>query len=92
MVTFRVVDNDTDRCVISIIDFFCDPAEVDGAEDIVLWHWVGADGELGRCGWLSGGVVWWGTMDRVGDSDFGGVEGCTNSVKPEVEDMVMSVW
>ena len=27
-------------------------------------------------------------MDGTGDGDLGGVEGCTNSVKPEVEDMI----
>ena len=33
MATFRVVDNEADRCVVSIVGCFCDPVEVDGAED-----------------------------------------------------------
>ena len=28
------------------------------------------------------------TTDGAGVGDLGGVEGCTNSVKPEVEDMI----
>ena len=28
------------------------------------------------------------SKDGIGDGDLGGVEGCTNSVKPEVEDMI----
>ena len=32
MVTFRVVDNEADRCVVSIIGFVCNPVEVNGAE------------------------------------------------------------
>ena len=46
------------------------------------------DGELGDMvdlsGVFSGGEV----MDGVGDGDFGGIEGCMNSVKPVVEDMI----
>ena len=42
----------------------------------------------GSVGVFSGGEM----MDGVGDGNLGGVEGCTNSVKPEVKDMVMSVW
>ena len=30
--------------------------------------------------------------DGVGEGDLGGVVGCTNSVKPVVEDMVMSKY
>ena len=30
--------------------------------------------------------------DGVGEGDFGGVVGCTNSVKPVVEDMIWDVW
>ena len=41
---------------------------------------------VGLVGVLSGGEV----MDGIGDGDLGGVKSCTNSVKPEVEDMVMS--
>ena len=58
MATFRVVDNVADRCVVSIIGFVCDPAEVDGTEDIVLREWVGADCKLGRSGWVGGSVFW----------------------------------
>ena len=32
------------------------------------------------------------TMDGAGVGDFAGVEGCTNSVKPEVEDMIWEEW
>ena len=32
MATFRVVDNEADRCVVSIVGCFCDPVKVDGAE------------------------------------------------------------
>ena len=38
-------------------------------------------GVSGQSGVLSG-------TDGVGVGDLGGVEGCTNSVKPEVEDMI----
>ena len=43
MVAFRVIENEADGCVISILGFVCDPVEVDGAEGdterIVLWEW-----------------------------------------------------
>ena len=39
-------------------------------------------------GVFSGGEI----MDGVGAGEFGGVEGCTNSVKPEVEDMIWEEW
>ena len=63
MATFRVVDNEADRCVVSIIGFVCDPVEVDGAECnaecvIVIREWLGADGKLGRCDCFSGSVFW----------------------------------
>ena len=35
-------------------------------------------------GLFSGG----GMMDVVGVGDLGGIDGCMNSVKPEVEDMI----
>ena len=43
MAAFRVIDNEADRCVVSILVFVCDPVEVDGAkgnaECIVFWEW-----------------------------------------------------
>ena len=39
-------------------------------------------------GVLSGGEM----MDGEEVGDLGGVEGCTNSVKPEVEDMIWEEW
>ena len=41
-------------------------------------------GVVASAGVFSGGE----TTDGAGVSDLGGVEGCTNSVKPEVEDMI----
>ena len=62
MLTFRVVDNEADRCVISIIGFFCDPVEVDGTEDgaecVVVGEGLGADGKLGWCDFFGGSVFW----------------------------------
>ena len=62
MATFRVVDNEADRCVVSIVGCFCDPLEVDSAEDgadfIVVGEWLGADGKLGRCDCFGGSVFW----------------------------------
>ena len=62
MATFRVVDNEADRCVVSIIGFVSDPVEVNGAEGnaehIFLWEWLGSDGELGEHGWFGGSVFW----------------------------------
>ena len=48
----------------------------------------GAGGRSGVS--LSAGVL--SGTDGVGVGDLGGVEGCTNSVKPEVEDMVWEEW
>ena len=43
MVAFRVIDDEPDWRVVSIIGFFCDPVEVNGAEGdaecIILWEW-----------------------------------------------------
>ena len=39
---------------------------------------------IASVGVFSGGEM----MDGAGVGDLGGVEGCTNSVKPEVEDMI----
>ena len=63
MATFRVVDNEADRCVVSIIGFFCDPVEVDATEGnaecvVVVGEWLGADGELRRCGGFGGSILW----------------------------------
>ena len=65
MATFRVIDNEANRCVVSIIGFVCDPIEVDGAECnaecvVIIGEWLGADGELGRCGCFGGSVFWGG--------------------------------
>ena len=42
VVTFRVIENEANRCIVSILGFVCDPVEVDGAEGdaecIVLWE------------------------------------------------------
>ena len=38
---------------------------------------------------LSAGVLSGGEMM---DGEVGGVEGCTNSVKPDVEDMIWEEW
>ena len=43
---------------------------------------------IASVGVFSGGE----TMDGAGVGDLGGVEGCTNSVKPEVEDMIWEEW
>ena len=45
-------------------------------------------GVVVSAGVFSGGE----TMDGVGVGDLGGVEGCTNSVRPEVEDMIWDEW
>ena len=63
MATFRVVDNEADRCVVSIVGCFCDPIEVDGTEDgaecvVVVGEWLGADGKLGQCDFFGGSVFW----------------------------------
>ena len=62
MATFRVVDNEANRCVVSIIGCFCNPVEVDGTEDgaecVVILDQLGTDGELGRCDCFSGSVFW----------------------------------
>src|SRR6202012_717925 len=62
MLTFRVVDNEADRCVVSIVGCFCDPVEVDGAEDgaecVVVGEWLGADGKLRWRGFFGGSVFW----------------------------------
>ena len=41
-------------------------------------------GVISLVGVFSGGEI----TDGAGVGDLGGVEGCTNSVKPEVEDMI----
>ena len=43
---------------------------------------------ISSVGVFSGGEM----TDEAGVGDFGGVEGCTNSVKPEVEDMIRVEW
>ena len=58
MATFRVVDNEADRCVVSIVGCFCDPIEVDGAECVIFGEWLGADGELGQGNFFGGSVFW----------------------------------
>ena len=62
MATFRVVDNEADRCVVSIVGCFCDPLEVDSAEDgadfIVVGEWLGADGKLGQGDFFGRSVFW----------------------------------
>ena len=45
-------------------------------------------GVIASVGVFSGGEM----MDGAGVGDLGGVEGCTNSVKPEVEDMIWEEW
>ena len=64
MATFRVVDNEADRCVVSIVGCFCDPVEVDGTEDgtecVIFRERLGADGELGWWCDFSGRGVFWG--------------------------------
>ena len=45
-------------------------------------------GVISLVGVFSGGEI----MDGVGVGDLGGIEGCTNSVKPEVEDMIWWEW
>ena len=63
MATFRVVDNVADRCVVSIVGCFCDPVEVDGAEDgadciVVVGEWLGVDGKLGWYAFFGGSIFW----------------------------------
>ena len=45
-------------------------------------------GAISSVGVFSGGEV----TDGLGFGDLGGVEGCTNSVKLEVEDMISEEW
>ena len=45
-------------------------------------------GVVASVGVFSGGEM----TDGVGFGDLGGVEGCMNSVKPEVEDMIWVEW
>ena len=45
-------------------------------------------GVIASVGVFSGGEM----TDGAGVGDLGGVEGCTNSVKPEVEDMIWGEW
>ena len=60
-----------------------------GTERIASCGVSGWSGVL-SAGVLSAGVLSGGeTMDGVGSD---GVEGCTNSVKPEVEDMIWGEW
>ena len=54
-----------------------------GTERIASCGVSGRSGVLSSVGVLSGGEM----MDGEGVGDLG-VEGCTNSVKPEVEDMI----
>ena len=48
----------------------------------------GRSGVSLSAGVLSGGEM----MDGEEVGDLGGVEGCTNSVKPVVEDMIWEEW
>ena len=50
-----------------------------GWEQMASWG-----GVVASSGVFSGGEM----TDEAGVGDLGGVEGCTNSVKPEVEDMI----
>ena len=54
-----------------------------GADRMASWG-----GVLSLLGVFSGGE----RSDGVGEGDFGGVVGCTNSVKPVVEDIICDVW
>ena len=54
-----------------------------GAERMASWG-----GVVDLSGVFSGGE----RSDRVGEGDFGGVVGCMNSVKPVVDDIVMSEY
>ena len=54
-----------------------------GWERMASWGGVTAS-----VGVFSGGEI----IDGAGVGDLGGVEGCTNSVKPEVEDMIWGEW
>ena len=56
---FRVIDNEADRWSIIVVRGFCDSVVVNGAVFVIFWEWDGVDGELGRCVWTGGGVVWW---------------------------------
>ena len=59
MLTFRVVENEADRCVVSIVGSVFNPVEVNGTEDVVFsGEWGGVNGKLRRCGWAGGSVVW----------------------------------
>ena len=54
-----------------------------GLERMASWG-----GAISSVGVFSGGE----TTDGAGVGDLGGVEGCMNSVKPEVEDMIWEEW
>ena len=58
-----------------------------GTERIASCGVSGRSGVSLSAGVLSGGEI----MDGVVVGDLGGVEGCTNSVKP-VEDMIWEEW
>ena len=63
MMTFRVVDNEADRCVVSIIGSVGDLVEVNGAEGdaecvVMVREWLGTDGELRRRGGFGRSVFW----------------------------------
>ena len=65
MATFRVIDNEADRCIVIIVGFVGDPIEVDAAEGdaecVILWEWGGSNGKLwGWSGCVGRGVFWWG--------------------------------
>ena len=60
------------------------PSSSIGIERIASCGVSGWSGVSLSAGVLSGGEM----MDGEGVGDLGGVEGCTNSVKPEVEDMI----
>ena len=96
MAAFRVIDNEADRCIVSTLIFVCDLLKLmelratlsasssgNGAEQMASWG-----GVVDLSGVFSGGE----RSDGVGEGDFGGVVGCTNSVKPVVEDMIWEEW
>ena len=43
MAAFRVIENEADRCIVSVLGFVCDPVVVDGAEGdaecVGFWEW-----------------------------------------------------
>ena len=59
VLAFRAIDNEADRWSIIIVSGFHHSVVVDGAVFVIVWKWDGVDGELGRCGWTGGDVVWW---------------------------------